>query len=157
MAKVKAGHIGITKFNIKLKWLRARLQHMPFDLPDNALIQYARCYILYLLGGVLLSNKANNTVHAPNVTTLYSFPLAIRWAGKKGQKDYAEQCLLRHRQRLDNLQVDEFNWLPYMDPRFLSRVFTEFLSHPHEDFYTAVVPLILFKWIEILNKDKVLH
>ncbi|XLR14397.1 hypothetical protein S83_042335 [Arachis hypogaea] len=44
---------------------------------------------------------------ASNVTTLYSFPLATRWEGKKGQNDYAEQRLLRHRLRLDNLQVDE--------------------------------------------------
>ncbi|XP_057757085.1 protein MAIN-LIKE 1-like [Arachis stenosperma] len=129
---------------------------MPLDLEDNGLMQYARCYMLYLLGAVLLPDKANNTVHvrylplladfdaictyswgsailcwlyramclateysvegmagchtllmswiyyrlpffAPNVTTPYSFPLATRWAGKKGQNDYAEQRLLRHR------------------------------------------------------------
>ncbi|XP_072083555.1 protein MAIN-LIKE 1-like [Arachis hypogaea] len=142
---------------------------MPLDLEDNGLMQYARCYILYLLRGVLLPNKANNMVHVrylplladydaictyswgsailcwlyramclatdynvevmagchtllmswiyyrlpfwgPNVTTPYSFPLATRWAGKKGQNDYAEQRLVRHRLRLDNLQVDEFVW-----------------------------------------------
>ncbi|RYR07496.1 hypothetical protein Ahy_B05g074856 [Arachis hypogaea] len=166
LREVPAGHVGTTKFNIKLKWLRTRLQQMPLDLEDNGLMQYAWCYILYLLGGVLLPDKANNTVHvrylslladydaictyswgsavlywlyramclatdpsvegmagchtllmswiyyrlpffAPNVTTVYSFPLATRWAGKKGQNDYAEQHLLRHRLRLDNLQVDD--------------------------------------------------
>ncbi|RYR34466.1 hypothetical protein Ahy_A10g049383 [Arachis hypogaea] len=140
---------------------------MPLDLYDNGLMQYARSYILYLLGGVLLPDKANNTVHvrylplladfdaigtyswgsdvlcwlyrsmclatdysvegmagchtllmswiyyrlpfwAPDVTTAFSFPLATRWAGKKGKNDYAEQRLPRHRLRLDNLQVDEF-------------------------------------------------
>ncbi|RYR07767.1 hypothetical protein Ahy_B05g075202 [Arachis hypogaea] len=189
---------------------------MPLDLEDNGLMQYARCYILYLLGGVLLPDKANNTVHvrylplladydaictyswgsavlcwlyramclatdpsvegmagchmllmswiyyrlpffAPNVTTAYSFPLATRWAGKKGQNDYAEQRLLRHRLRLDNLQVDEFVCQPYMDPRILSRVSADFLGHPHGDFYTAGVPLIFFRWIEILNVDRVLR
>ncbi|RYR65379.1 hypothetical protein Ahy_A03g011313 [Arachis hypogaea] len=94
---------------------------------------------------------------APEVATLYSFPLATRWAGKKGHNNYAEQCLLRHRLRLDNLQVDEFNWLPYMEPRILSRVPAEFLGAPHRDFYTSVVPLILFWWIEILNIDRVLR
>ncbi|RYR57543.1 hypothetical protein Ahy_A05g023253 [Arachis hypogaea] len=44
-----------------------------------------------------------------------------------------------------------------MDPRILSRVPAEFLGHPHGDFYTAVVPLIFFKWIEILNVDRVLR
>ncbi|RYR10994.1 hypothetical protein Ahy_B05g079487 [Arachis hypogaea] len=187
---------------------RTRLQQMPLDLDDNGLMQYARCYILYLLGGVLLPDKANNTFHvrylpllaeydaigtyswgstvlcwlyrvmclatdysvegmagchtllislpfwAPNVTTPYSFPLATR---EKGQNDYAEQRLLRHRLRLDNLQVDEFVWQPYLEPWILSRVPAEFLGHPHGDFYTAVVPLIFFRWIEILNVDRVLQ
>ncbi|QHO30248.1 uncharacterized protein DS421_8g231610 [Arachis hypogaea] len=44
-----------------------------------------------------------------------------------------------------------------MDPRILSRVPADFLGHPHGDFYTAVVPLIFFRWIEILNVDRVLH
>ncbi|RYR06599.1 hypothetical protein Ahy_B05g073913 [Arachis hypogaea] len=57
------GHVRTTKFNIKLKWLKNRLQQMPLDLQDNALMQYAHCYILYLLGGVLLLDKANNMVH----------------------------------------------------------------------------------------------
>ncbi|RYR07482.1 hypothetical protein Ahy_B05g074842 [Arachis hypogaea] len=35
---VSAGHVGTTKFNIKLKRLRTRLQQIPLDLQDNALI-----------------------------------------------------------------------------------------------------------------------
>ncbi|RYR45373.1 hypothetical protein Ahy_A07g031215 [Arachis hypogaea] len=185
---VSAGHVGTTKFNIKLKWLRTCLQQMPLDLEDNGLMQYARCYILYLLGGVLLPDKANNTVHVRYLPLLadydgictYSWGSAVlcwlyramclateysvegmagchTWAGKKGQNDYAEQRLLRHRLRLDNMQVDEFVWQPYMDPQILSRVPAEFLGHPHGDFYTAVVPLIFFRWIEILNVDRVLR
>ncbi|RYR34808.1 hypothetical protein Ahy_A10g049846 [Arachis hypogaea] len=197
-------------------WVRSRLQQMPLDAVDDVMIQYARCYIMYLLGVVLLPDKANNIVHvrylplladfdaissyswgsaclcwlyramclatdytvegmggchtllmswiyyrlpfwAPDVTAPHTFPLATRWAGKKGHNDYAEQRLLRHRLRLDNLQVDEFIWMPYMDPRILSRVPAEFLGHPHGDFYHSVVPLILFRWIEILNIDRVLR
>ncbi|RYR59428.1 hypothetical protein Ahy_A05g025316 [Arachis hypogaea] len=216
LVDVPPGHVGTTKYNIKLKWLRTRLQQMPLDLDDNGLMQYARSYILYLLGGVLPPDKANNTVHvrylplladfdaicmyswgsavlcwlyrsmclatdysvegmagchtllmswiyyrlpfwAPDVTTAFSFPLATRWAGKKGKNDYAEQRLLRHRLRLDNLQVDEFLWQPYMDPRILSRVPAEFVGHLHGDFYSAVVPLIFFRWIKVLNVDRVLR
>ncbi|RYQ95738.1 hypothetical protein Ahy_B08g091082 [Arachis hypogaea] len=109
---------------------------------------------------------------APNVTTLYSFPLATRCVYNLFQRhyfsfggqvrrnrmtNYTEQRLLRHCLKLDNLQVDEFKWLPYMDPRILSRVPMEFLGHPHGDFYTAVVLLIFFRWIEILNIDRVLR
>ncbi|RYR54356.1 hypothetical protein Ahy_A06g029612 [Arachis hypogaea] len=189
LGEVPAGHVGTTKFNIKLKWLITRLQQMPLDLEDNGLMQYARCYIVYFLGGVLLPEKVNNTVHvrylqlladydaictyswgsvvlcwlyrAMCLATYYNVEgmagchtLLMSWVGKKGQNDYAEQRLLRHRLRLDNLQVDE---QLYMDPQILSRVLAEFLGHPHGDFYTAVVPLIFFRWIEILNVDRVLH
>ncbi|RYR25005.1 hypothetical protein Ahy_B02g058640 [Arachis hypogaea] len=162
---------------------------MPLDLEDNALMQHARCYILYLLGGVLLPDKANNTVHVRYLPLLADYDaistyswgspvlcwlyramclatdynvedrfismllLSTRWARKKGQNDYAEQRLLRHRLRLDNLQVNE----PYMDRHILSRVPAEFLGYPQGDFYTAVVPLIFFRWIEILNVDRVLR
>ncbi|RYR43311.1 hypothetical protein Ahy_A08g039736 [Arachis hypogaea] len=150
---------------------------MSLDFPEDAVVRYARCYIMYLLGGVLLPNKANNTVHgmsgchtllmswiyfrlhfwAPDVTSPYTFPLATTWAGKRGNNDYAEERLQKHRLRLDTLKVDEFVWMSYRDARILSRVPAEFLGAPHGNFYTAVVPLILFCWIEIVNIDKVMR
>ncbi|RYR42683.1 hypothetical protein Ahy_A08g039137 [Arachis hypogaea] len=217
LGDVPTGHVGTTKYNIKLKWIKTRLQQMPLDVPDDVLIQYARCYILYLLEGACYCRTRPTTqstfvtylckailmpsalivgvAHvfvgyiescawqqitpskiyyglsfwALDVATPHSFPLAtsiqlictysfsIRWAGKKEYNDYAEQRLLRHRLRLDNLQVDEFNWLPYIDPRILLRVPAEFLGHSHGNFYTLVIPLILFWWIEFLNIDKVLR
>ncbi|XP_057732866.1 protein MAIN-LIKE 2-like isoform X2 [Arachis stenosperma] len=72
LGEVLDGHVGTTKYNIKLKWLRSRLQQMPFDSPEEAL---------------------------------------VRWAGKRGKNDYAEQRLQRHWLRLDNLKVDEFVWM----------------------------------------------
>ncbi|RYR21498.1 hypothetical protein Ahy_B03g066807 [Arachis hypogaea] len=122
---VSAGHIGTTKFNIRLKWLRTRLQQMPLDLEDNGLMHWSSAVLSWLYRAICLAT--NYSVEgmagchtllmswiyyrlpfwASNVTTLYSFPLATRWEGKKGQNDYAEQRLLRHRLRLDNLQVDE--------------------------------------------------
>ncbi|QHN87188.1 uncharacterized protein DS421_16g552870 [Arachis hypogaea] len=216
LGEVPNGHVGTTKYNIKLKWLRSRLQQMPLDSPEEALVRYARCYIMYLLGGVLRPDKANNTVHvrylpllanyeaistyswgsavlcwlyrgmclatdynvegmsgchtllmswiyfrlpfwALDVMSSYTFPLATTWAGKRGKNDYAEQRLQRHRLRLDNLKVDEFVWMSYRDARILSRVPADFLGAPHGDFYTAVVPLILFRWIEIVNIDRVMR
>ncbi|XP_072067007.1 protein MAIN-LIKE 1-like [Arachis hypogaea] len=215
LGEVPDRHVGTTKYNIKLKWLRSRLQQMPLDSPEDAVVRYARCYIMYLLGGVLLPDKANNTVHicylpllanydaistyswgstilcwlyrakclatdynvegmsgchtllmswiyfrlpfwALDVTSPYTFPLATRWAGKRGKNDYAEQRLQRHRLRLDTLKVDEFTWMSYRDARILLRVPAEFLGAPHGNFYIAVVPLILFRWIEIVNIDRVM-
>ncbi|RYR09907.1 hypothetical protein Ahy_B05g078341 [Arachis hypogaea] len=118
-------------------WLRSRLQRMLLDSPEEALVRLP--------------------FWAPDVTSPYTFPLATTWAGKRGKNDYAEQRLQRHRLRLDNLKVDEFLWMPYRDARILSRVPAEFLGAPHGDFYTAVVPLILFRWIEIVNIDRVMR
>ncbi|RYR16692.1 hypothetical protein Ahy_B04g073727 [Arachis hypogaea] len=81
----------------------------------------------------------------------------VRWSGKRGKNDYAKQRLQRHRLRLDNLKVDEFMWMPYRDARILSRVSTEFFGAPHGDFSMAVVSLILFRWIEIVNIDRVMR
>ncbi|MED6206687.1 hypothetical protein PIB30_029162 [Stylosanthes scabra] len=60
---VPNGPVRTTKYNIKLKWLRTRLQEMPLDELDHALVQYACRYIMYIIGGVLMLDKANNTVH----------------------------------------------------------------------------------------------
>ncbi|KAL4300092.1 hypothetical protein AHAS_Ahas17G0166300 [Arachis hypogaea] len=68
-----AEHIGTNKFNIKLKWLRTRLQEMSLDGPNKSLMQYARCYIMYLLDGILLPDKANNTVHVRFLSLLDNF------------------------------------------------------------------------------------
>ncbi|RYR01971.1 hypothetical protein Ahy_B06g080834 [Arachis hypogaea] len=64
---------GTTKYNIRLKWIRSRLQQMPLDAVDDVMIQYACCYILYLLDGVLLPDKANNTVHVRYLPLLANF------------------------------------------------------------------------------------
>ncbi|RYR69491.1 hypothetical protein Ahy_A03g016048 [Arachis hypogaea] len=46
---------------------------MPLDSPEDGVIWYARCYILYLLGGVLLPDKANNTVHVRYLSLLANY------------------------------------------------------------------------------------
>ncbi|QHN81301.1 uncharacterized protein DS421_20g685650 [Arachis hypogaea] len=73
LGDVPPGHVGITKYNIRLKWIRTHFQQMPLDAADDVMIQYARCYILYLLGGVLLPDKANNTVHVRYLPLLVDF------------------------------------------------------------------------------------
>ncbi|XLR19105.1 hypothetical protein S83_047017, partial [Arachis hypogaea] len=46
---------------------------MPLDSPKEALVRYARCYVMYLLGGVLLPDKANNTVHVRYLPLLENY------------------------------------------------------------------------------------
>ncbi|RYR42068.1 hypothetical protein Ahy_A08g038515 [Arachis hypogaea] len=51
-------------FSLKVTWLRDRLRQMLSDTSDpDTLRQYARFYIMLMIGGYLLSNKSNNTVH----------------------------------------------------------------------------------------------
>ncbi|RYR50112.1 hypothetical protein Ahy_A07g036687 [Arachis hypogaea] len=66
-------HVGTMKYNKKLKWLKSILQQMPLESPDDALVQYACCYVMYLLGGVLLPDKANNTVHVRYLPLLANY------------------------------------------------------------------------------------
>ncbi|MED6112428.1 hypothetical protein PIB30_061622 [Stylosanthes scabra] len=73
LGAVPSGHVGSTKYNIKLKWLRTRLQEMPLDAFDHILVQYAPCYVMYLLGSVLFPDKANNTVHVLFLPLLDNF------------------------------------------------------------------------------------
>ncbi|KAL4300035.1 hypothetical protein AHAS_Ahas17G0160600 [Arachis hypogaea] len=162
---INVGHVGTTKYNIKLKWHKTRLQQMPLNLPDDVLIQYARCYILYLLGDMLLPDKANNTVHVRYLPLLADFDAISTysrgsaclcwlyramclakdytvegmagchtWAGKKGHNDYAEQRLLRHRLRLDNLQVDEV-WASRHTEAYRLQVDHADTLRPSQDYY----------------------
>ncbi|RYR21418.1 hypothetical protein Ahy_B03g066702 [Arachis hypogaea] len=80
LGEVPNGHVGTTKYNIKLKWLGSRLQQMPLDSPEEALVRYARCYIMYLLGGFLLLDKANNTVHVRYLLLLANYDAIITYS-----------------------------------------------------------------------------
>ncbi|RYQ91644.1 hypothetical protein Ahy_B09g097631 [Arachis hypogaea] len=50
-------------FSLKLIWLRDRVCHMPQTDDPETLQQYARYYILLLIGGYLMTNKSNNLVY----------------------------------------------------------------------------------------------
>ncbi|RYR72721.1 hypothetical protein Ahy_A02g006936 isoform B [Arachis hypogaea] len=50
-------------FTLKLIWLCDRVRQMPLTDDPETLRQYARCYIMLLIGGYLLIDKSNNLVH----------------------------------------------------------------------------------------------
>ncbi|MED6211777.1 hypothetical protein PIB30_076814, partial [Stylosanthes scabra] len=47
---------------IKTTWLRDRVRHTPADGPPDVLRQYARCYILLMIGCWLFPGKSDNMV-----------------------------------------------------------------------------------------------
>ncbi|XP_025661920.1 serine/threonine-protein phosphatase 7 long form homolog [Arachis hypogaea] len=50
-------------FTLKLVWLQDRVRQMPQTDDPETLRQYARCYIMLLIRGYLMTDKSNNLVH----------------------------------------------------------------------------------------------
>ncbi|RYR33967.1 hypothetical protein Ahy_A10g048665 [Arachis hypogaea] len=60
-------------FTLKLIWLCDRVRQIfPTDNPET-LRQYARCYIMLLIRGYLLTDKSNNLVHLRWIPLLRDF------------------------------------------------------------------------------------
>ncbi|RYR00083.1 hypothetical protein Ahy_B07g088138 [Arachis hypogaea] len=68
-------------FTLKLVWLRDRVRQMSPTDNSETLRQYARCYIMLLLGGYLLTDKSNNLVHVRWLPLLWDFAecRALSW------------------------------------------------------------------------------
>ncbi|KAL4343343.1 hypothetical protein AHAS_Ahas11G0068900 [Arachis hypogaea] len=49
-------------FGLKMTWLRNRVTHIPPGVDAATLGQYARCYLLMLIGGYLFTDKSANLV-----------------------------------------------------------------------------------------------
>ncbi|KAI8019140.1 hypothetical protein LOK49_LG04G02946, partial [Camellia lanceoleosa] len=48
--------------SLKLKWISEHFRHLPHDASDETVHHYARAYILWLIGGVLVPDKSQNIV-----------------------------------------------------------------------------------------------
>ncbi|RYR26263.1 hypothetical protein Ahy_B02g060476 isoform E [Arachis hypogaea] len=71
-------------FSLKLTWLCDRVRQMPQTDDLETLRQYARCCILLLIGGYLMTDKSNNLVHLQKVPIVVS--AEIRWGRGKTQR-----------------------------------------------------------------------
>ncbi|MED6157217.1 hypothetical protein PIB30_021414 [Stylosanthes scabra] len=47
---------------VTLSWLRDRVRHTPAHAPEDKLRQFARCYILLMIGCWLFPDKSDNMV-----------------------------------------------------------------------------------------------
>ncbi|KAL4343227.1 uncharacterized protein DS421_11g323600 [Arachis hypogaea] len=61
--EAQEGQTQYESYCIKLTWLKTWLRNMPHDASPEVLSQYARCYILRLIGGLLITDKSSSTVH----------------------------------------------------------------------------------------------
>ncbi|RYR25543.1 hypothetical protein Ahy_B02g059345 [Arachis hypogaea] len=105
---------------------------------------------MYLLGGILLADKANNTVHVQYFSLLDNYDVICNYS-------WDNIILYWLYQNMYSIIDYNFNWLSYADPCMVLIVPGKSQGEPHGDFYIVVVPLIFFRWIEILNVDKVLR
>ncbi|MED6146393.1 hypothetical protein PIB30_034121 [Stylosanthes scabra] len=69
----------------------------------------------------------------------------------------AKLGLVLYREWLDLLSIDDFMWMPYNAASIMSVVPQEFIGAPHGDFFTFAMPLIFFRFIEVLPVDRVLR
>ncbi|MED6156649.1 hypothetical protein PIB30_016386 [Stylosanthes scabra] len=111
-------------------------------------------YVLNLLQASVLGSKSNE---APHLSARHQ----VTWRGRRGNNDYSEARLVRYRERLDLLSIDDvsytvqFKWMPYNAASIIFVVPQEFRGAPHGDFFTSAVPLIFFRFIESARNDDV--
>ncbi|RYR72121.1 hypothetical protein Ahy_A02g006330 [Arachis hypogaea] len=72
---------------------------MPGTIDPSTLRQYARCYIMLLIGGYLMTDKLNNLVHLRWLPLLADFQMCcgLSW----GSMTYYSLCSVAHRGTTD--------------------------------------------------------
>ncbi|RYR40415.1 hypothetical protein Ahy_A09g046164 [Arachis hypogaea] len=114
-------------FTLKLVWLRDRVCQMPLTDDPETLRQYARCYIMLLIEGYLMTDKFNNLVHLRWLPLLRDFEecrafpgVRLCWPGlishfvrrhsgalRQQSRDQHEARVLHWRVLIDRLRFDE--------------------------------------------------
>ncbi|RYQ92291.1 hypothetical protein Ahy_B09g098476 [Arachis hypogaea] len=86
-------------FTLKLVWLRDCVHQMPPTDDLETLRQYARCYILLLIGGYLMIDKSNNLVHIRWLLLLRDFGQcrALSWGSAVLTWTYESLCSVAQR------------------------------------------------------------
>ncbi|XP_015967256.1 serine/threonine-protein phosphatase 7 long form homolog [Arachis duranensis] len=86
-------------FMLKLVWLRDHIRQMPPTDDLETLRQYARCYIILLIRGYLMTHKSNNLVHLPWLPLLQDFGRCqpLSWGLAMLAWTYQSMCSAAHR------------------------------------------------------------
>ncbi|MED6210319.1 hypothetical protein PIB30_063019 [Stylosanthes scabra] len=122
---------------IKTTWLRDRVRHTPTDGPSDVLRQYARCYILLMIGCWLFSDKSDNMVSVRWVPLLENFESCkkLSWGLarfrqwclpqrnvvmlnglRQDNRDKHDRRMIAARANLDRVGLAQFVCTPYDDP-----------------------------------------
>ncbi|XP_072054300.1 serine/threonine-protein phosphatase 7 long form homolog [Arachis hypogaea] len=153
----------------------------PEDADDDTVRQYARAYIMMLLGTQLFADKSGNRIHfrwLPYVARLeelgtYSWGSAaldwlyrcmcrvanrhvVKWSGYDPSESEKGPRVQMWRLKIDRLQDREFIWMPYSSPDVLQVVHPEVMEPRHMALWRSVTALIYFAVIEWHQIDRVL-
>ncbi|KAL0006607.1 hypothetical protein SO802_008109 [Lithocarpus litseifolius] len=149
---------------------------LPHDATEIQIHQYARCYILALIGDKLFMDKSGDRVHLMFLEFLrdlcrprqYSWepppgsdygpwpnaPLAFKWVRVPSPKSRPSgMALIYYREQLVRMQPRQIMWQPYEAD--LGRLPAFCVAG--RDTWTARVPLMCFCIVEIHHPDRVLR
>ncbi|QHO46654.1 uncharacterized protein DS421_6g189440 [Arachis hypogaea] len=173
----------VQKYAVNCSWFQETFGECPEDADDDTVRQYARAYIMMLLGTQLFADKSGNRIHfrwLPYVARLeelgtyswgsaaldwlyrpagyetFSWPLASRWSGYDPSESEKGPRVQMWRLKIDRLQDREFIWMPYSSPDVLQVVHPEVMEPRHMALWRSVTALIYFAVIEWHQIDRVL-
>ncbi|KAI7979648.1 hypothetical protein LOK49_Contig285G00002, partial [Camellia lanceoleosa] len=165
--------------SLRLKWISEHFRHLPHDASDETVHHYARAYILWLIGGVLVPDKSQNIVWAwerlsriapsrkSNIAAgeraigegdqlLPPGPRACRWRVPFSHEVISTNVGLIFRDQFDRMVEGEFIWEPYGTEDDIVTSFPSYCT-VGRDIWMARVPLICFDIIDWHLPDRVLR
>ncbi|RYR05468.1 hypothetical protein Ahy_B06g085333 [Arachis hypogaea] len=142
-------------FTLKLVWLHDRVCQMPPTDDPETLRQYARCYIMLLIGGYLLTDKSNNLVHIRWLPLLRDFAeyRALSWGSAVLAWTYQSLCLAAElvglqQQSRDQHQARVLHWMVSID-------WLRFDEEEEWGTWLSTVPLVCFNIVRFHHVDRV--
>ncbi|RYR08348.1 hypothetical protein Ahy_B05g075992 [Arachis hypogaea] len=130
-------------FTLKFVWLRDHIRQMPLTDDLETLRQYARCYIILLVGGHLMTDKSNNLVHLRWLPLFQDFG---RCRACLGDRPYWPGLLLR---------FSQFIWTSYDDPVLQALCPPWFIEEDECGTCMSLVPLVCFNVVQFHQVDRV--
>ncbi|MED6160812.1 hypothetical protein PIB30_054803 [Stylosanthes scabra] len=119
---------------------RDRVRQTPVDGPPDVLRQYARCYILLMIGCWLFPDKSDNMV----LNGL-----------RQGNRDMHDRRMIAARADLDRVGLAQFVCTPYDDPAWDALRLAWMLTVEEQLTWRAVVPIVGFMYVRMHHVDRV--
>ncbi|KAL4316330.1 hypothetical protein AHAS_Ahas15G0274300 [Arachis hypogaea] len=94
-------------FAVRMTWLRNQVAHIPDGASPETLRQYARCYLMMLIGGVFIHGQVGNTCAVEMASTTRGFR-SMQPVVMGQSRDHHNGRILSLRRRIDALTFEQF-------------------------------------------------